>query len=80
MKYFLFTIRDQVAEHYGPLFQAVNTGVAMRNFRQLMKDVPEYDRDAYYLCTVGAFDDESGEVLYHKPEPVIVEDDNHADV
>jgi len=80
MKYFLFTIRDKVAEHYGPLFQAVNSGVALRNFRQLMKDVPEYDRDAYELHVVGVFDDDNAEILYHKPEVVIVEDDNHADV
>lgn len=80
MRYFLFSIKDKVAEHFGPVFQAVNTGVALRNFRQLMKDVPEYDRDAYEVFELGEFDDVSGEILYHKPSFVMVEDDSHADV
>lgn len=76
----LFTIRDSVAEHFGPIFQAVNTGVAMRNFRNILKDVPEYDRDAYEVYQVGQFDDESGEILYNRPKPIVVEEVSDADV
>ena len=34
----IYTIRDKVAEEVGPLFQAKNDAVAIRQFKQLVKD------------------------------------------
>lgn len=60
MLYELYTVLDRVAEECGPVFQSVNTGVARRQFRQVMKDVPEVDRDSYILLFIGTYDSERG--------------------
>ena len=64
MKFNLYTIRDCVAEQCGPVFQAVNDGVALRNVRAMMDKVPDYDRDAYKMFRLGVFDDEKCEIYY----------------
>ena len=58
----LYSIRDKVAKQYGPVFQAVNDGVASRQMTRLMESIPEYDRDGFELDCVGEFNDESGSI------------------
>lgn len=77
MVFKLYTVYDKVAQHYGPIFQAVNSGVAMRNFRNLLKEVTPIDRDAYVLREVGEFDDETAIIDSENPTDVMVEDDTH---
>ena len=56
----LYSVKDQVAEKFGPVFTAVNDGVAVRQFTGLLKQVDyvgEYD-----LYCVAEFDDEQGSI------------------
>lgn len=49
----LYTIYDRVAEDSSAPFAAVNDGVAMRQLKSLIREVPPADREEYrlyYLC------------------------------
>lgn len=52
----LYSVFDAVAGEAGPVFCAVNDQVALRNLRTLLKDVPDFDRDAYKLYYLGLYD------------------------
>lgn len=56
MKTNLYVIFDKVAEESGPVFNAVNDGVAMRSFRNMAKDMDAQARAEYQLFRIGAFD------------------------
>nr|QJB19324.1 MAG: nonstructural protein [Microvirus sp.] len=56
----LYVIRDLVAGECGPVFCAVNDGVAIRQSCILMHDV--IDINDYVLVRVGTFDSESMEI------------------
>lgn len=51
----LYTIFDRVAEEAGPTFNAVNDGIALRNFQNLMEKVPPIQKQEYRLYKVGTF-------------------------
>ena len=57
----IYTIRDRLAEEVGPLFQAKNDFVAVRQFKQLVKD-SENPQDYELLC-LGWFDDQMIEIV-----------------
>lgn len=65
----LYVIRDKVAEECGPVFAAVNDGIAFRQYRHLLSGCP--DIMDYQLQCVGAYDTVMGEIVGHAP--VIVE-------
>lgn len=51
MVYKIYAIYDTVAEEGGPVFCAVNDGVAMRQFRQLVQGTENRnDFELYYLA------------------------------
>lgn len=50
----LYTIYDRIAEDYGPIFEAVNNSVALRQFNNIMQKT-EYPDD-YKLIHVGEID------------------------
>lgn len=52
----LYAILDKVAEEAGPVFVAANDGVAIRQFRNLSRDIPSFEKDAYVLCYLGNYD------------------------
>lgn len=52
----LYTIYDRVAEEAGPIFSAINDGVAVRQFRQLSREISPIDKDSYKLYFLGQFD------------------------
>lgn len=54
MQYNLYSIRDNVAEDFGPLFQAINDGVAQRFFSKTADGVTH--PDDYSLYRVGSWD------------------------
>ena len=56
MKYGVYSIYDEAANEYGPVFTAKNDAVAKRQFLQLVKSV-EYPAE-YGLFKVGDFDSE----------------------
>ena len=51
MEKHLYSIFDRVAAEYGPIFEAVNDGVAMRNFNQSVEKAPA--KDDYFLVRLG---------------------------
>jgi len=50
----MYTIYDKTARESGPIFLAVNDGVALRQYRQLLSKT--VDPDEYDLYQVGLFD------------------------
>lgn len=84
MFYRIYTIFDQVAQQSGPVFQAVNDGVAQRQFKRVL-DQPGIVADDFQLWCIGEYDDapNDGEVCRFEPyktsrlvdcilEPVVV--------
>lgn len=67
MKFTVYTIFDEAADEYGPVFTAKNDAVAQRQFNQLMKTV-EYPGE-FYLYKVGEFDSENYETPLSVCEP-----------
>ena len=68
MKQKLYTLYDNVAEQYGPIFQAANNAVAMRSVQNMK--IRAYEDFELYL--VGEWDMESG-VLGYAPEKVQID-------
>lgn len=68
----LYVIFDRVAEESGPVFEAVNKGIAIRNFRNLLEKVPDYQRQDYRLYQVGEFDNIHMEVTTDSTQPIEV--------
>lgn len=70
MKAVIYTVFDKVAEEYGPLFEARNNGVALRQFRQLIDTVVVGNRDDYVLYSCGTFDHDAGTLVFSNLEAV----------
>lgn len=45
----LYTVYDCVAMDFGPIFESINDGVAVRNYKQMLKDNP-YAQDFILYC------------------------------
>lgn len=58
----LYSIRDVLAKAFGPPFTAKNDDVAVRQFRNLISEVPSYDQENYKLYCVGEFRNEDEEM------------------
>lgn len=67
----LYSVKDVVAEEFGPVFMAVNDGVALRSFGKLIQDVPEPQE--YELYSVGVFKPDSGRVITLGEDPRKIE-------
>lgn len=53
---FMYTVYDETAKESGPIFQAKNDGIALRNYRTMLKEIaPEVQGD-YRLYVLGEFD------------------------
>lgn len=63
MKSVIYTVFDKVAEEYGPLFEAKNNGVALRQFKRLISTVVVENRDDYVLYSCGTFDHDTGTLV-----------------
>lgn len=57
----LYSIKDVVADEFGPIYEAVNDGVAIRNFSKILQEVT-YPED-FELYKVGEFDVKTGEIM-----------------
>lgn len=73
----LYVIFDRTAEEASPPFEAVNDGIALRNFRNLMEKSPAYQRADFRLYKIADYDSKSmaisvcdtrEEVLYSEGE------------
>lgn len=71
MKTRLYTIYDKRAEESGPLFQAKNDAVALRNYESLLAR-EEVKETEYKLLCVGLFDNEKCLIFPQDPEEVIL--------
>jgi len=60
MKTNLYSIRDTVAEDFGPIFQAPNHATARRNYNNLLVSVPDTIKEDYQLFHIGYFDTSLG--------------------
>lgn len=52
----LYTVYDRVAEQAGPVYCAVNDGVALRMYRALLQGEHVVDPDVYWLYALGDYD------------------------
>lgn len=68
----LYTVYDRVAEEAGPCFLAVNDGVAVRAYRNLVKQEGVVSEDEYILYRVGSYESKSMEVRGEEPVRVVV--------
>lgn len=57
----IYTVYDKVAEEAGPLFQAVNDGIALRNYRNMQ--IPESLKNDYSLYRIGTYDTVTMEIV-----------------
>lgn len=73
MLYNLYTIYDRTAQQAGPVFCAINDGIAVRSARHTLSDVAWYDLDAYGLYKVGTFDTEKMTIdALESPDQIII--------
>lgn len=60
---YLYSVKDTVADDFGPVFQAKNDGVAFRQLRNMFKTSGVINPNEYELwCVCKIFDDMSIEV------------------
>ena len=59
MVFELYTIKDLIAQEYGPIFQAKNKAVAERNFANLLEK-QNLKQEEFFLEKIGTFDNEKG--------------------
>lgn len=52
----VYAILDDAVDESGPLFEAPNHKVAIRNFKMLLEKVPAYQHGDYHLYQVGSYD------------------------
>jgi hypothetical protein len=55
----LYVVYDKIAGECGPVFEAKNDGVAMRQYRHLINENPTVIQDDFSLIQVGTIDKES---------------------
>lgn len=58
--YGLYTIKDNVANEFGPLLTAKSDAVAIRQFQSVVKST-DYPDD-YDMYRIGSFDENTGEI------------------
>lgn len=75
MKYGVYTICDNVAGISGPVFQAVNDGVARREFARTIGSSGVFCPDDYVLYKVGEWDDVTREMTSLKDSVLIRDTD-----
>lgn len=69
MKMRIYAIRDKLAKETGPLFEAKNDDVAMRNFDQVVQKTGKSEE--FLLIGFGSIDHESDDIeLYDKSEVI----------
>lgn len=66
----VYTIRDTVADQFGPVFTAANHGVASRQYRALMQEMRIVDYSEFHLVCVGQWDMDTG-ILTGQPSETI---------
>lgn len=60
----LFSVYDRKAEEFGPLFEAKNEDVAIRQFKNMLSSERMLSPEDYSLYCFGEFDREKGQILH----------------
>jgi len=60
MKLVMYSIYDEAMQEYGPIMQAKNDEVAIRQFHSVLENVPKNCKFDYKLYKIGVFDTEDG--------------------
>lgn len=68
MEVCIYSIKDTVAQEFGPIFQAKNDDVALRNFHSALLKVP--NPEEYELYYLGTFDVDTGSLYGGIPNKV----------
>ena len=59
----LFSVYDRKAKEFGPLFEAKNEEVAIRQFKNMLASERMLSPEDYSLHSFGEFDRENGHIL-----------------
>lgn len=70
MKHGVYVIYDKVAEESGPMFEAVNNGVALRQACNVLKPLPPSLIYDYQLVKIGEYDTKEMQIYVIPPEIV----------
>lgn len=70
MIHYLYTIRDMIAEECGPVFNAKNDSVAIRQVHNLIRNEPCGDPSEYELYRIGQYDGDTGRIVSIEPDIV----------
>lgn len=67
----LYVVYDRVAEESGPIYEAVNDGVALRQFRRLQEKM-QTDPSEHWLMHIGYYDNKKNTVTGCAARQVVV--------
>lgn len=59
----LYSIFDRIAEEFGPVFEAKNDSVAIRNWRNTLERAEGVREDEYRLYWIGTIDHSTGKIV-----------------
>jgi len=59
----LYVVYDRIAEESGNVFGAINDGVALRNFNNLLSKTPPAQQPEYRLYKVGTYNPRTMELI-----------------
>lgn len=68
----LFSVFDRKAQEFGPLFEAKNEDVAIRQFKNMLSSERMLSPEDYDLYSFGEFDREKGHILLEAEDNFIV--------
>lgn len=70
MKHGVYVIYDKVAEESGPMFEAVNDGIALRQACNVLKPLPNTLVEDYQLVKIGEYDTKDMQIYVIPPEEI----------
>lgn len=70
MKHGIYVIFDKVAEESGPMFEAVNDGIALRQACNILKPLPPSLHSDYQLVKIGEYDTKDMQIFVIPPEVI----------
>jgi len=70
MKHGVYVIYDKIAEESGPMFEAVNDGIALRQACHVLKPLPPTLVDDYQLVKIGEYDTKDMQIYVLPPQQI----------
>lgn len=70
MKHGVYVIYDKVAEESGPMFEAVNDGIALRQACNVLKPLPNTLVEDYQLVKIGEYDTKDMQIYVMPPQQI----------